>query len=98
MRASFSFLLPHSRPQYRDPAEKINSLRLVLLPRNGVDWNPRRLPEWGAYSGERPALLVVVSSSIAILHFERGPESNIKGPEDALWWPPARKSRRTSLS
>jgi voltage-gated potassium channel len=32
------------------------------------------------------ALLVVVSSSIAILHFERGPESNIKGPEDALWW------------
>ena len=32
------------------------------------------------------ALLVVVFSSVAILHFESGPASNISTPEDALWW------------
>ena len=32
------------------------------------------------------ALLLTVFCSIAILHFESGPESNIKTPEDALWW------------
>jgi voltage-gated potassium channel len=30
--------------------------------------------------------LLIVFSSIAILHVENGPNSNIHGPEDALWW------------
>ena len=32
------------------------------------------------------SILLVFTGSVAILHFERAPESNIKGPEDALWW------------
>jgi len=32
------------------------------------------------------SLLLVVFASIAILQFERGPEANIRGPGDALWW------------
>lgn len=32
------------------------------------------------------SLLLLVLSSAAILSFEDVPESNIKGPEDALWW------------
>lgn len=31
-------------------------------------------------------VLLIVFSSIAILHVENGPDSNIHGPEDALWW------------
>ncbi|MCA9040911.1 MAG: potassium channel family protein [Planctomycetaceae bacterium] len=32
------------------------------------------------------AILMVVFSSIAILHVEDAPESNIKSAEDAMWW------------
>jgi voltage-gated potassium channel len=32
------------------------------------------------------AFVVLVFGSIAILQFEDSPQSNIKGPEDALWW------------
>jgi voltage-gated potassium channel len=32
------------------------------------------------------ALLMLVFGSIAILQFEQGPEANIHGPQDALWW------------
>jgi voltage-gated potassium channel len=32
------------------------------------------------------ALLLIVFSSIAILHVERDAESNIKSAEDAIWW------------
>jgi voltage-gated potassium channel len=32
------------------------------------------------------SLLLVVFSSVAILHFENAPDANIKTPEDALWW------------
>lgn len=32
------------------------------------------------------SILLVVFGSIAILSFETRPDSNIKGPEDALWW------------
>jgi voltage-gated potassium channel len=32
------------------------------------------------------ALLLVVFSSIAVLNLERGPDSNIKSAEDAVWW------------
>jgi len=32
------------------------------------------------------SILLVTLSSIAILQFEVGPDSNIKGPGDALWW------------
>jgi voltage-gated potassium channel len=31
-------------------------------------------------------VLLIVFSSVSILHVENGPESNIRGPEDALWW------------
>ncbi len=32
------------------------------------------------------ALLLVIFSSIAVLHFEATPDSNIKTAEDAIWW------------
>jgi voltage-gated potassium channel len=32
------------------------------------------------------SILLVVFASIAILHFEDAPDSNIKSAEDALWW------------
>ena len=32
------------------------------------------------------ALLLIVFSSIAILHVERSEDSNIKSAEDAIWW------------
>jgi voltage-gated potassium channel len=32
------------------------------------------------------SILLIVFSSITILHTENGPDSNIRGPEDALWW------------
>lgn len=32
------------------------------------------------------SIVMVISSSIAILHLENEPESNIKTPSDALWW------------
>lgn len=32
------------------------------------------------------SLLLLVVSSIAILHFETSPESNIKSAEEAVWW------------
>lgn len=32
------------------------------------------------------ALLLVVFSSVAVLHFETSPNSNIKTPDDAIWW------------
>lgn len=32
------------------------------------------------------SVLMLLFGSIAILQFEHGPESNIHGPQDALWW------------
>ncbi len=32
------------------------------------------------------AILMMIFSSIAVLNFETAPDSNIKTPEDALWW------------
>ncbi|MGE0823415.1 MAG: potassium channel family protein [Candidatus Binatia bacterium] len=32
------------------------------------------------------SLLLIVFSSVAILQFERAPESNINSPEEAVWW------------
>jgi voltage-gated potassium channel len=32
------------------------------------------------------SLVLLASSSIAILQFEKAPESNIRTPQDALWW------------
>lgn len=32
------------------------------------------------------ALLLIVFCSVAVLHFETDPESNITSPDDALWW------------
>ena len=32
------------------------------------------------------ALLLIVFCSVAVLHFEVDPESNIKTAEDAIWW------------
>ena len=46
----------------------------------------RRRAQNTALAGSLVALLLVVFSSIAILHFEGEPESNIKTAEDAVWW------------
>jgi voltage-gated potassium channel len=32
------------------------------------------------------AFLIVVFSSVAVLHFEREADSNISSPDDAIWW------------
>ena len=32
------------------------------------------------------SVLMMIFSSIAVLNFENSPDSNIKNPEDALWW------------
>lgn len=32
------------------------------------------------------ALLLLVFCSVAVLHFESGPDSNIQTPDDAFWW------------
>jgi voltage-gated potassium channel len=32
------------------------------------------------------SFLLLILASASVLHFETGPESNIKGAEDALWW------------
>jgi voltage-gated potassium channel len=32
------------------------------------------------------AILMMIFSSVAVLNFETVPDSNIKSPEDALWW------------
>jgi voltage-gated potassium channel len=32
------------------------------------------------------SFLILLLASISIMNFEDGPEANIKGPEDALWW------------
>ena len=32
------------------------------------------------------SLLLLLFASIAILQFEHGPDANIRGPQDALWW------------
>ncbi|HEX6640109.1 MAG TPA: potassium channel family protein, partial [Thermoanaerobaculia bacterium] len=32
------------------------------------------------------ALILIIGSSTAILHFERGPEANIQTADDAIWW------------
>lgn len=48
----------------------------------------RRRAESAFTAAALTALLVVVFSSIAVLHFEReaGNDANIQGPDDALWW------------
>jgi voltage-gated potassium channel len=46
----------------------------------------RRRAQNTALAGSLVALLLVIFCSIAMLHFEGEPESNIKTAEDAVWW------------
>jgi len=46
----------------------------------------RRRAENAFLAASLVALLLVVFCSIAVLHFETDPESNIMSPEDAVWW------------
>lgn len=46
----------------------------------------RRRAENGVLAASLVALLLLVFCSVAVLHFETHPESNIRTPEDALWW------------
>ncbi len=46
----------------------------------------RRRAQNTALAGGLLALLLVIFCSIAMLHFEAEPESNIKSAEDAVWW------------
>ena len=46
----------------------------------------RRRAQNAALACSLVALLLVVFCSIAVLHFEAEPESNIKTAEDAIWW------------
>ncbi len=46
----------------------------------------RKRAQSSALAASLVALLLVVFCSIAVLHFETDPASNIKTAEDALWW------------
>jgi len=46
----------------------------------------RRGPRMGARRTALATILLMVFASVAILHFESEPESNIKTAEDAVWW------------
>lgn len=46
----------------------------------------RHRAENAVFAAAIVALLLIVFSSIAVLHVETDPESNIKTAEDALWW------------
>lgn len=58
----------------------ISSLRVMLLHSYGSKKNGMITV---AFIG---TVLVLIFSSVTILYFERGPESNIKTAEDAIWW------------
>ena len=46
----------------------------------------QRRAESAAMSAALATILLMVFASVAILHFESEPESNIKTAEDAVWW------------
>jgi voltage-gated potassium channel len=46
----------------------------------------QRRAEGAAMSAALATILLVVFASVAVLHFESEPESNIKTAEDAVWW------------
>ena len=46
----------------------------------------RRRAENAFLAASLAALMLITFCSIAILHFETDPESNIKTPDDAIWW------------
>jgi voltage-gated potassium channel len=46
----------------------------------------RRRAENAFLTASLAALLLITFCSIAVLHFETDPESNIKTPGDAIWW------------
>lgn len=45
-----------------------------------------RRAQSGLFAAALLTILFVVFGSIAVLHFERVPEANIKSPQDAVWW------------
>lgn len=51
-----------------------------------LDYIFRRKAQGAFGSAAIIAILMIVFSSISILHFEDQPDSNIKTAEDALWW------------
>jgi voltage-gated potassium channel len=46
----------------------------------------RRRAENTVLAASLVALLLIIFCSVAILHFEDSPDSNIRTPEDATWW------------
>lgn len=46
----------------------------------------RRRAENAFLAASLAALMLITFCSIAVLHFETDPESNIKSPDDAIWW------------
>ncbi len=72
-------------------ARVVRILRLLRGVRSSkaiVAYVLRRRAESAFTAAALTALLVIVFSSIAVLHFEReaGDGANIQGPDDALWW------------
>ncbi len=64
----------------------IRVLRGVRATRILVGTVIQRRAESAAMSAALATILLVVFASVAILHFESEPESNIKTAEDAVWW------------
>ena len=46
----------------------------------------RRRAESSLLAASLVAILLIIFCSIAVLHFETSPDSNIKSAEDAVWW------------
>lgn len=61
-------------------------LRAVRLGRVLVRTLGRERAQAGLAGAAVLAIVVLLVASFAILEFERGPESNIRTGEDALWW------------
>jgi len=51
-----------------------------------IDFALERRAESAVVAATLVTILVVMVSAVSVLHFEDAPDSNIKTPEDAVWW------------
>ena len=71
---------------FKDPVAADRVLRGLRATKILTTLVVRRRAEHTVLAGSLVVLLLLVFSSIAVLHFENTPEANIKTAEDAIWW------------
>jgi voltage-gated potassium channel len=64
----------------------LRAFRGVRSARFLADYLVHRRADGAFFAVAMLSILLVIFSSISILQFENGPESNIHTPQDALWW------------